>query len=89
MLILPQGWWRRKEVSYLDSASLAVAVLALEDWSELMMGMTEGAAVPESRLRPVLERSLGPSLDSAPSLTFDFEETILLAWSSIKGFNSY
>lgn len=33
----------------------------------------------ENRLFPVLKGNLGPSLDSATSLTFDLEKTILLA----------
>lgn len=37
--------------------------------------MTEGGAVLETRMFPILEENLGPSLDSATSLAFDLEET--------------
>lgn len=44
-----------------------------------MVVITERVAMLECRLFPALERNLGPSLDSAISLTFVIEETILLA----------
>lgn len=43
-----------------------------------MIVVTEGVTMLKSRLFPILERNLGPSLDSVTSLTFDLEVTILL-----------
>lgn len=41
--------------------------------------MTEGTAVLEIGMFPILEENLGPTLDSATSLTFDLEKTTLPA----------